>query len=85
LWIFLSDSFSAKRNSLTEHCLYHTLIDYIVRCRCSGAIYQKTLELHTKILETSNLFQLKSHTHSFINGQESNMVHYFLGNLDTFL
>jgi hypothetical protein len=41
LWMFLTDSFSASRNSITACCLYGTsLTDSIVRRCYSGAICQ---------------------------------------------
>lgn len=59
----------------------------VVRPCCSGAICQKYLWLHTQMLETSNLFHLKSQVPSFVTGKKTKTKtkkkRYFLGNLCT--
>jgi len=58
----------ATRHSVTA-LHYISLTDSFVRCCCSGVVCLKSLQLHTYMLQTSNLLGLNSHIPSFVTAE----------------
>jgi hypothetical protein len=65
-WFFLSNK---EFYCSTLYCT--SLTDQIVRRCCSGTLSHKALQLGTKMLESSNLFLLKSHIPSLLTCWEN--------------